>query len=72
MTDSEFQELADKIQTMNAQDKQKLIALVNSSLLSKTTKIAPKDFHKELSKVVFDSPSLPEDFSRADVYSEHD
>ncbi len=30
------------------------------------------DFDAELESLLFDGPSLPPDFSRADIYSDHD
>ncbi len=34
--------------------------------------LSPQDFDAELDPLVFDGPSLPADFSRADIYNDHD
>ncbi|MGD9720030.1 MAG: hypothetical protein AB7O59_02305 [Pirellulales bacterium] len=39
---------------------------------SPRAKIYPRDFDAELDELVFDGPSLPRDFSRADIYADHD
>ena len=36
------------------------------------TSPANADFDEQLSGLLFDGPSLPADFSRADIYAEHD
>jgi hypothetical protein len=33
---------------------------------------SPADFERELDELATDGPSLPRDFSRADIYAEHD
>jgi hypothetical protein len=35
-------------------------------------RLAVSEFEAELTQLAFDGPSLPADFSRADIYSEHD
>jgi predicted DNA-binding antitoxin AbrB/MazE fold protein len=34
--------------------------------------ISPSDFDAQLDELLFDGPSLPADFSRADIYADHD
>lgn len=34
--------------------------------------ISPEDFDAELDALTIDSPSLPVDFSRADIYADHE
>jgi predicted DNA-binding antitoxin AbrB/MazE fold protein len=37
-----------------------------------TVETAGADFDAELDPLLFDGPSLPPDFSRADIYADHD
>jgi predicted DNA-binding antitoxin AbrB/MazE fold protein len=36
------------------------------------TEVAPTDFDRQLELLLFDGPSLPPDFSRADIYADHE
>jgi hypothetical protein len=49
-----------------------LRAVVEREHGSETAPIAPGDFEAELDALVFDGPSLPQGFSRADIYADHD
>jgi hypothetical protein len=77
MTQVEWQELAKTVAAMSEHEKERLLAMITKSLGQKggaTTSARPTvdEFDAELAQVSFDAPPLPADFSRADVYTEHD
>ncbi|HEY2841792.1 MAG TPA: hypothetical protein VGJ26_21710 [Pirellulales bacterium] len=61
---------------MSDEEKARLLALIQYSLESKKAvslnQFTSEQFDSELSRINFDAPPLPADFSRADIYSEHD
>lgn len=71
MTDLEWQKLENTIQQMTPGERQRLRDLLGEPPL-KSKQSPSEKFLEELSKVIFDAPALPTDFSRADIYSDHD
>ena len=81
MTHVEWLQLESVVARMSGQEKARLLALIRSSLASTTLEsskgVSPshftsEQFDSELSRIAFAAPPLPDDFSRADIYSEHD
>jgi hypothetical protein len=77
MTQLEWQNLEKTIAGMTQQEKQRLLAMVTKSLAELSATVGPSrptadQFEAELVQVTFDAPPLAVDFSRADVYSDHD
>jgi hypothetical protein len=77
MANLEWEVLERAVSKMTAEEKQRLLALLEFSLDSEAKaevklRIPADAFETELAKVVFDASALPSDFSRADIYLEHD
>lgn len=77
MTQAEWRYLETTVSKMSTEEKHQLAALLQAdagvetaaSPLSSTQIV---DFERELYAVTFEAPPLPSDFSRADIYTEHD
>lgn len=77
MPQVEWQELEKTVAHMTEQEKQRLLAMLTKSLDqpgpgSVAARPTADEFDAELARVAFDAPPLPDDFSRADIYSDHD
>ncbi|MBL9093305.1 MAG: hypothetical protein JNL96_18965 [Planctomycetaceae bacterium] len=68
-TAARLQELAKAAGAANVED---YIKLVIATPRPTTDKFDPKEFDRELEPLLFDGPSLPADFSREDIYFDHD
>lgn len=57
-------------------DQARVKVTVDTQSASQTDQVLPSDvnvdFDAELNALLFDGPSLPPDFSRADIYADHD
>ena len=74
MTSLEWHKLEATVANMTPDEKQRLLGMVTASLSEPTHQVPldPSSFQAELEQVAFDAPGLPEDFSRADIFIDHD
>ncbi len=72
MTHLEWQQLESTISRMTAEEKERLLSLVRTSLSMEVPSLTPETLEAELARVSFEAPPLPADFARADIYLDHD
>lgn len=66
------QKLLTEIESLSDSEKQEIAVEILRRTVERDEVVANPNFDAELETLLFEGPNLPADFSRADIYVEHD